>query len=467
MAGVIDSARTKPLSIVAPKPLDQGDFAKPLLNPAARTSATTPDGSVNPVARTGPPDMSGVAPGTPSDNPIARTPGGPAGTATTLPAGTVAESAADTALGSAGGGQATRTSASPLAWNPTSGIVDQIRGITPQNVEAVGMISGGIADTQGATATGYDATGYDAKQGTAVTSDANLSGALDNVLSKDSPIVERARAGAAQTANQRGLLNSSMAAQGGEAAAIDAALPIAQGDVQNAQFNAEQQNVMTINNVQQANAALAFHAQAQNEASQFAAAAKNSVSQFNSQEAQQKAIASAQLWDQAAQFSAAAENAARTQNAQAYNDAMQRYVDAKNAAIAAQNDAENLARRDTAQIQAQKDVANIGAQAQIAAAGIHGAATVQAAKIGADASKEMNQANLSERQQEFQTSQGNQQFNTFQNGLTAIQLSDMEPDAKQNALHNYMSVWSANGDLPFTIDMTQFPPSTNPPPPGP
>ena len=40
----------------------------------------------------------------------------------------------------------------------------------------------------------------------------------------------RARAGAMQSANSRGLLNSSMAAGAGEAAVIDAALPIAQQD---------------------------------------------------------------------------------------------------------------------------------------------------------------------------------------------------------------------------------------------
>lgn len=58
---------------------------------------------------------------------------------------------------------------------------------------------------------------------------------LDRTLASDSPLVKRARTGAAQAANRRGLLNSSMAVQAGEAAAIDAALPIAQQQAQQIQ----------------------------------------------------------------------------------------------------------------------------------------------------------------------------------------------------------------------------------------
>lgn len=57
-----------------------------------------------------------------------------------------------------------------------------------------------------------------------------VQGQLESVLSADSPFIQRARTRAAQVANQRGLLNSSIAAGAGEAAAIDAALPIAVAD---------------------------------------------------------------------------------------------------------------------------------------------------------------------------------------------------------------------------------------------
>jgi hypothetical protein len=438
--GIIDPLRRDP----ADAPV-LGPDGKPLPDPTAtgdpvtKKPPVTPGGALPPYAL--PPDG-----GPPAPPPITP-PGTQEGITAPGPDGT---------FGSPSGNTDT-------AWTPTSGIVDKIRGITPQNVDATGTTVTDVAATPDATTTNYDATGYDAKQGTAATADTTLSGALDKVLANDSPVLQRARAQADQQANARGLINSSMATQAGTAATIDAALPIAQGDVQAQQFNAQQQNVMTISNTEQANAALAFHAQATNQALEFSAAAKNSASQFNSAEAQQKALFAAQQWDAAAQFSAAAKNAAASQNASAYNDAMQRYVDAKNAATAAQNDAENLSRRDTAQITAQEQMTNTQAAANIAAAGEHAAGMVEAAHISADAQQAMQKAGLTQNQSQFLTSQGNTEFNNFQGGLLAIQTSQLEPDAKQNAIHNYMSVWSAKGDLPFTIDMSQFPAAGGPP----
>ena len=73
-----------------------------------------------------------------------------------------------------------------------------------------------------------------------------VSGQLDSVLAKDSPLLQQARTRASQAANQRGLLNSSMAISAGESAAYDAALPIAQQDAQtyatSGQFNAGEKN---------------------------------------------------------------------------------------------------------------------------------------------------------------------------------------------------------------------------------
>ncbi len=71
----------------------------------------------------------------------------------------------------------------------------------------------------------YDATTRDVDAPTET-----VAGQMDALLKSGSPYIERAKAGAAQTANARGLLNSSMAAGAGEAAAIDAALPIASAD---------------------------------------------------------------------------------------------------------------------------------------------------------------------------------------------------------------------------------------------
>ena len=57
-----------------------------------------------------------------------------------------------------------------------------------------------------------------------------VEGRMEGLLSSSSPYIKRARTGAKQQAASRGLLNSSIAAGAGEAAAIDAALPIAQQD---------------------------------------------------------------------------------------------------------------------------------------------------------------------------------------------------------------------------------------------
>ncbi len=53
---------------------------------------------------------------------------------------------------------------------------------------------------------------------------------IENLIKSDSPLMQRARAKAMQEANARGLSNTSMAGTAGEAAVIDAALPIAQQD---------------------------------------------------------------------------------------------------------------------------------------------------------------------------------------------------------------------------------------------
>lgn len=61
-------------------------------------------------------------------------------------------------------------------------------------------------------------------------SNETVAGQMDSLLKSGSPYMERARAGAMETANSRGLLNSSIAASAGEKAAIESALPIAQAD---------------------------------------------------------------------------------------------------------------------------------------------------------------------------------------------------------------------------------------------
>lgn len=127
-----------------------------------------------------------------------------------------------------------------------------------------GLINNALAPTPGQQTMasvgldGVNSTGIDPEKRAVDAAKETVSGQLDALLAKDSQYLQRARAGSAQTANSRGLLNSSMAAGAGEAAAIDAALPIANADAQT-YGNAARDNQ------QAGNTALQFNAGSQNE----------------------------------------------------------------------------------------------------------------------------------------------------------------------------------------------------------
>lgn len=61
---------------------------------------------------------------------------------------------------------------------------------------------------------------------------ATVAGQLQTLTASESPLMTQARTGAMQAANQRGLLNTSMAAGAGEVAALGAMLPVAQQDAE-------------------------------------------------------------------------------------------------------------------------------------------------------------------------------------------------------------------------------------------
>lgn len=125
---------------------------------------------------------------------------------------------------------------------------------------------------------------------------------LNQILNSDSPILESARTRGRQYANSRGLLNSSIAAQASEQAAIDSALQIAQQDA--ATFaGADAQSVEAANraalqdaslgtnvsmfNVGEENVTNRFNADSINQAGQFNADAANTAIQgFLNREAQ-------------------------------------------------------------------------------------------------------------------------------------------------------------------------------------
>jgi hypothetical protein len=82
-------------------------------------------------------------------------------------------------------------------------------------------------------------------------------GQLSEVLKTDNPLMQTAATQAKQAANDRGLINSTMAVQAGQQAVINSATPIAQQNAStyasNAQFNTQQSNAMNQFNTQEQN----------------------------------------------------------------------------------------------------------------------------------------------------------------------------------------------------------------------
>ncbi|OXE35715.1 MAG: hypothetical protein CGW95_12235 [Phenylobacterium zucineum] len=87
-----------------------------------------------------------------------------------------------------------------------------------------------------------------------------VAGQLSSVMSADSPLIQQARTRAAQSMNQRGLSNSSMALSAADSAAYDAAMPIATADA-NIYNDAAKLNTTTQNQFNLANNGQAFDLQ--------------------------------------------------------------------------------------------------------------------------------------------------------------------------------------------------------------
>jgi hypothetical protein len=138
-------------------------------------------------------------------------------------------------------------------------------GIINQTTPASGQVAGFNASQ--ATASQATATPYDVAPNQTVATN------LNNIVADDSPLLQQARRRAMDTANARGLLNSSIAASAGESAVLDAALPIAQQDAAtynqaatntaNAKNQASLTNAQLSTGVAQSNAASVNVAQAQ------------------------------------------------------------------------------------------------------------------------------------------------------------------------------------------------------------
>ena len=142
--------------------------------------------------------------------------------------------------------------------------------VTPPAVGTPISVAQSTPATQN-TATTYNPTTGTAPQYTLNPATDTTSGQLNSVIDQNSPLMQRAKALGMQTANDRGMLNSSIAAGEAQNAVLAAATPIAQSNaaanLQTGLTNVQNANTMAQTNVQQQNQAAAAGAQAVNTAS--------------------------------------------------------------------------------------------------------------------------------------------------------------------------------------------------------
>ena len=140
-------------------------------------------------------------------------------------------------------------------------------GTTPISAGSVSSQLDTILGTTSPTATPQTQT-YTPTLATQDPNKGTVAGQIKGIIDSGSPLMEQAQARSTEAANARGLVNSSMAVQAGQAALYDAALPIASADANTSnkfsmanaditnkagEFNAQQQNAMIVNGLDNAN----------------------------------------------------------------------------------------------------------------------------------------------------------------------------------------------------------------------
>lgn len=173
------------------------------------------------------------------------------------------------------------------------------------------------ASLQGAT---KDAT---AQQATATTQSVNpnadVSTQLNKITSQDSPYIKQAQQQGMLAAARRGLQNSSIAAGNSEAAAVSAALPMAQQ-------NASQEFQQGVNNQNATNTAANLNAQLGTNVSEQNANAANTAAGLNAQLQTNTSQQNAQLGTQTSLANTQQANAMRSQVLQANADFNKQYL---------------------------------------------------------------------------------------------------------------------------------------------
>lgn len=140
------------------------------------------------------------------------------------------------------------------------------------------------------------------------TPDQTVAGQIQNLTDPNSPLIQQARSRAAQQANARGLINSSMALTGADAAAYDVAMPIAQADAAQASkvagYNVDTSNQFKVKDADTATQVGLANMGAQNQTSQFNVGQTNQAMTQERQQGFDLAKMSAQQQNDMAQLAA-------------------------------------------------------------------------------------------------------------------------------------------------------------------
>lgn len=225
---------------------------------------------------------------------------------------------------------------------------------TIQTQDAVASTAG----SQSAQAFNATVTGYDPELGQ-VQDEETAAGQLGKITSQDSPLMQRARANAAEYASRRGLRNSTIAAGETQAAMVDRALPVAQQD-------AAAHRSQALTNQEVMNRAREFEAQAENVAGLQDAQLQTNVSQTNAQLVSQAEQLNAQLATQTSQFNAEQFNQAQELNAQLTSQIEQLNAQLATAVSQQNAEAQNRINQQILDLQSQADQLNANLETQTA-----------------------------------------------------------------------------------------------------
>lgn len=226
-----------------------------------------------------------------------------------------------------------------MAWNPTDGISNyQINAAVPAaaattpstGVTANAAQSGNVNPLTSANAL----TGTADNQNRTLNNNELVSNQISNIVGADSPLMQRASSMAMRNANQRGLLNSSMANEAAVGAVLDRATPIAQADA-GAYTNVADRNLANnqqtaIFNAGQNQNSNQFNASQENQTNQFNNSQQQQNNQYNASNQQQTNLQNASNTLQNNQFNATEANKNSIFNASEANKVLSQFLDQSN-----------------------------------------------------------------------------------------------------------------------------------------